>query len=86
MEVVELRPLGGFWSTIASRLVYFFFQSFRVEGMSARECRRGPLFYVLWPFMALFALAAIPVCLLLSLGDLTEEPNNHLVVARKRGA
>jgi hypothetical protein len=23
------------------------------------------------------------VCLLFSLGDLTEEPNNHLVVARK---
>lgn len=85
LEVVELRPLGGFWSSIASRLVYFFFQSFRVEGMSSRECRRGPLYYVLWPIMALFAIAAIPVCLLFSLGDLSEEPNNHLVVARKRG-
>jgi hypothetical protein len=33
--------------------------------------------------MAVFAAAAIPVCLLFSLGDLSEEPNNHLVVARK---
>jgi SAM-dependent methyltransferase len=83
LEVVELKPLGGFWSTIASRLVYFFPQSFRAEGMSSPECRRGPLFYLLWPLMAVFAAAAIPVCLLFSLGDLSEEPNNHLVVARK---
>jgi len=86
LQAVEIRPLGGFWSTIASRLIYFFLQSFRVEGMSSTECRRGPLFYLLWPLMALFALAAIPVCLLFSLGDLSEEPNNHLVVARKREA
>jgi SAM-dependent methyltransferase len=84
LEIVDLRPLGGFWSSTASRLVYFFLQSFRVEGMSVRECRRGPLFYVLWPLMAVFALIAIPICMLFSLGDLAEEPNNHLVVARKR--
>ena len=84
LEAVEIRPLGGFWSTIASRLVFFFLQSFRVEGMSSRECRRGPLFYVLWPFQALFAIVAIPLCLLFALGDLSEEPNNHLVVARRR--
>jgi SAM-dependent methyltransferase len=83
MEIVLLKPLGGFWSTLASRLLYFFLQSFRVEGMSSPECRRGALYYVLWPLMALFALAAIPVCLLFSLGDLSEEPNNHLVVARR---
>jgi len=86
LEAVEVRPLGGSWSTIASRLVYFFFQSFRVEGMSVRVCRRGPLYYLLWPLMALFAAVAIPVCLLFALGDLSEEPNNHLVVARRRGA
>jgi hypothetical protein len=54
--------------------------------MSSRQCRRGPLFYVLWPFMALFAVLAIPVCLVFSLGDLAEEPNNHLVVARRPSA
>lgn len=83
LVALEIRPLGGFWSTIASRLVYFFLQSFRARGMSAPDCRRGPLFYVLWPLMALFAVAALPVCLLFSLGDLSEEPNNHLVVAQK---
>ena len=86
LEAVEVRPLGGFWSTIASRLVHFFLQSFRVEGMSVPECRRGLLFYLMWPLMAVFAVAAIPACLLFSLGDLSEEPNNHLVVARKREA
>ena len=85
LQTVELRPLGGFWSSIASRLFYFFLQSFRFPGMSSPECRRGVLAYVLWPIQALFAVAAIPVCLVLALGDLSEEPNNHLVVARKPG-
>jgi hypothetical protein len=52
--------------------------------MSDASIRRGPLFYVLFPFMVLWALVALPVCLVLSLGDLEEEPNNHLVVARRR--
>ena len=33
--------------------------------------------------MCAWAALSVPICLLLSLGDLTEEPNNHLVVARK---
>jgi len=86
LEVVEVHALGGFWSSIASRLLYFFFQSFRVKGMSDPRCRRNALFYLLWPFMAVAALAAIPVCMLFSLGDLSEEPNNHLAVARKPGS
>ncbi len=83
LEVVEVRPLGGFWSSTASRCGYFFLQSFRYEGMSDARCRRSPLFFLLWPFMALFAATAIPLCMLLSLGDLAEEPENHLAVARK---
>ena len=51
--------------------------------MSSPECRRNALFYVLYPFMALYAFVNIPLCMLFALGDLTEEPNNHLVVARK---
>ena len=83
LDVVEIRPLGGFWSSTASRLGYFFLQSFRYEGMSDARCRRSPLFFVLWPFMAAFAIVAIPLCMLLSLGDLAEEPENHLALARK---
>ena len=33
--------------------------------------------------MLLFALVSIPICMILSIGDLTEEPNNYLVVAQK---
>ena len=51
--------------------------------MSVPEIRRGPLFYVLYPLMAAYALLSLPIALLLSLGDLQEEPNNHLVVVRK---
>jgi hypothetical protein len=51
--------------------------------MSDARCRRSPLFYVLWPFMAASAIVAIPVCMLFSLGDLAEEPENHLAVARE---
>lgn len=83
LELVELRPLGGVWSTAASRFVYFFLQAFRVEGYSPPVIRRGLAFYALLPLMVLYALLSIPVCLLLSLGDLAEEPNNHLAVARK---
>jgi hypothetical protein len=84
LEILELRPLGGVWSSMASHLFFFFLQSARYEGMSDASIRRGIFFYALWPLMALFALVALPICLVFSLGDLAEEPNNHMVVARRR--
>jgi SAM-dependent methyltransferase len=83
MEIVDLKPLGGVWRSMASHLVFFFFQGARCPGLTSAECTRNLAFYLLFPFMAVFALLALPICLLLSLGDLTEEPNNHLVIARK---
>jgi SAM-dependent methyltransferase len=83
LEIVELLPLGGRWTSTAAHMVHFFFQAFRASGYSTAEDRRGPLFYLLLPLMCLYAALSVPVCLLLSLGDLSEEPNNHLVVARK---
>jgi SAM-dependent methyltransferase len=83
-DIIELTPLGGVWSSMASHLFFFFFQSVRYEGMSDSKIRRKALFYLLWPFMALFAIVAIPICLVFAQGDLAEEPNNHLVVARRR--
>jgi len=83
MEQLELKPLGGAWSSIASRLLYLVLQSVRYGKMSTAECKRNPMFYILYPIMILFAAVVIPICLVLSLGDLTEEPNNHLAVARK---
>lgn len=84
LEIIEHHPLGGVWSSFASHFVFFFLQAIRYPGMSDPAIRRGPLFYLLFPFMALYALISIPLCLLFGLGDLQEEPNNHLVVARRR--
>jgi SAM-dependent methyltransferase len=83
LEIVSFQALGGVWSSMASHLVYFFLQAARVKGMSDPAIRRPAAFWALLPLQVLSALGSIPVCLLLSLGDLAEEPNNHLVVARK---
>lgn len=84
LTIIELTPIGGMWASIASDLVYFFLKSFRCEGWSVKECRRSVFFYLLFPVMALYALVGIPICLLLSIGDLTEDANNHLVVVQKK--
>lgn len=83
VEIVELEPVGGFWHTIASRLVFFFLACLRRPGNSVPECRRNILFYILLPFMWVYALITIPFCLFLGLGDLTEEARNHILVVRK---
>ncbi len=83
LDVVRLLPLGGRWQSTASHFFYFFLAALRVRHFSGPEYRRSAWFYLLFPFMALFALASIPICLLFSLGDLTEEANNWLLVARK---
>jgi SAM-dependent methyltransferase len=83
LELVELRPLGGIWSSMASHQLYFFLQAARVEGMSDPRLRRSALFWLLLPLQIVWAAISLPVCLFLSLGDLHEEPNNHLVVARR---
>ncbi len=82
-RVVSLTPIGGRWQSTASHMVYFFLQSLRCPGFTIPGESRGPLFYLLFPFMVIWALINIPVCLLLSLGDLREEANNHLVVAQR---
>ncbi len=83
LRVLELRPLGGAWSTLASRMVFFFFQAFRLGRSSTPEVKRNVFYYLLFPFMVLYAVVNIPICMLLSLGDLREEANNHLVVVSK---
>lgn len=84
LEMVEHDALGGVWSSAASHHVFFFLQAFRYPGMSDPQRRRGALFYALFPLMAVWAALSLPICLFLSLGDLRDEPNNHLVVARRR--
>jgi SAM-dependent methyltransferase len=83
LKIISHKPLGGFWSTQASHMLYFFFHSARIGGFSDRKNRRNLLFYFLWPFMAVLAILLIPIGLLFSFGDLSEEPNNHLVLVGK---
>ena len=85
VEIVELKLLGGVFATMASHMVYLYPQIFRVEGYTTPEYRRNILFYVLMPLMILYTLINIPVCLLLSMGDIKENANNFLVVIKKHG-
>ncbi len=84
LDIVEFKTIGGNWSTHASQMMYFFFSSMRFPGYSSNEFKRNALFYILYPFMACYALIGIIVGMLFSIGDLKENPNNYLIVARKR--
>jgi hypothetical protein len=83
LKIVTIKPIGGLFSSLASDLFFFFLKSFRYEGTSAKVNQRKLLFYILWPAMCIYALISIPILMFLSLGDLTEEPNNNLVVVKK---
>jgi len=78
--------LGGVWSTVASQMVYFFLKIAGIGGYTSAEFRKSRTamhYFLLLPMMVV-AAALVPIGLLLSLGDLREEANNHLVVAEKR--
>ena len=83
LKIIMIRSLGGLWQTIAARLFYFFLKSVKVAGMSTDYDKRNIIFYLLLPLTFLYALINIPITLLFSLGDLTEDPNDHLVVVKK---
>lgn len=85
LEIIELTPLGGVWRTLASRSTLFFWHAFRVEGSYVPGVKRPLAFYLMFPFMAGYAVMNTVICLLFSIGDLVEEANNHLVVVRKPG-
>ncbi|MBI5529795.1 MAG: class I SAM-dependent methyltransferase [Deltaproteobacteria bacterium] len=78
----EIELLGGFWSTIASRLVHLPLKVARGRGFSSELARRNPFFYLMLAPMAAWAAASLPAALVLGLGDLREEANNILAVAR----
>ncbi len=83
LEIVQITPMGGIWNTMASHLFLFVWYTWKRRLKSPTGAARSGLFYLLYPVMILYALLNIPVCLLLGLGDLSEEANNHLVVVRK---
>ena len=83
MEIVETYPLGGTWTTIAYKMLYANLQALRVNGFSSSEYKRNAAFYVLYPLMILYSAVSLPILAILQLGDLKEDANNHIVVAKK---
>jgi len=83
LQIVEYKALGGFWTTMASRMIYFFLQSARVPEYSSGEFKRSRLFFAFWPFMAVCAVVNILAGLVFSIADLSEEATDHLIVLQK---
>jgi len=84
LKMVEYHALGGSWRTILFRHVCILLQASRIPGYSCKKTNtRNLAFYVLFPLMVAYIVISMPLLMLFSLGDLIEEPNNHLVVVRK---
>lgn len=85
-EIVEELPMGGVWSSTASHMFFLIHYSIVRRLKSPTGSPRNVMFYLLYPLMLIYAFANIPICMFFSLGDLTEEPNNNLIVVRKSPA
>ena len=84
-EVINHYYLGGAWRTIASRLFLMFWPVFGHKYYFDPELgNRGIKFWLSVPFQVIVAILIFPVALFLSIFDIKEEANNHLVIARKK--
>ncbi len=83
LEIVEMTPMGGFWSSIASSCVYFFFHAFQFPGYFHVKEKRSFITLLAMPFMFLWAIITICFSLLFSLFDIPEEANNYFFVLKK---
>ena len=83
-EIVSYVAMGGAWSSTASRLLLQDPAAFGVGGYAHPGVRRGWKFWALFPLGVVTSIITFPLAMLLSLGDLEEEANNHLIVLRKR--
>ena len=83
-EVVSYAAMGGAWSSTASRLLLQYPAAFGIGGYAHPGVRRGWKFLALFPIGVITSAVTFPLAMLLSLGDLEEEANNHLIVLRKR--
>jgi SAM-dependent methyltransferase len=83
-KVTDYIPLGGAWRTIASRLFLMFWP---VMGhpyyLDPKFKKRGVLFWILFPIQLSVVVLFFVVSLILSISDIKEEANNHLIVAVK---
>jgi len=82
-EVVEYRAMGGAWSTIASRVLLQYPGALGMAGYKHPGARRSVRFWLLFPVGVVVSAITFPLAMLMSLGDMEEEANNHLMVLRK---
>jgi ubiquinone/menaquinone biosynthesis C-methylase UbiE len=83
VELVEIIPAGGAWSTHASRLLHTVFQIFGHTSYTYKKKKRNFFFYLLSPFALVYIFVNLFVCLIFSLGDIDEEASNHIFVYKK---
>ena len=83
-KVIDYIPLGGAWRTIASRLFLMFWP---VVGhpyyLDPKFKKRGVFFWIIFPIQLLVGVLFFLISLFLSISDIKEEANNHLIVAIK---
>ena len=83
-KVIDYIPLGGAWRTIASRLFLMFWP---VAGhpyyLDTKFKKRGVFFWILFPIQLYVGVLFLVISLILSISDIKEESNNHLIVAVK---
>jgi SAM-dependent methyltransferase len=83
-KIIHYIPLGGAWRTIASRLFLMFWPVMRHPYyLDTKFEKRGVLFWILFPIQLLVGALFFAVSLILSISDIKEEANNHLIVAVK---
>ena len=83
-KIIEYIPLGGAWRTIASRLFLMFWPVMRHPYyLDPKFKKRGLFFWILFPIQFFVGAIFFVVSLFLSISDIKEEANNHLVVAVK---
>jgi SAM-dependent methyltransferase len=83
-KIIDYIPLGGAWRTIASRLFLMFWPVMRNPYyLDPKFKKRGVFFWILFPIQLLVGAFFFAVSLILSVSDIKEEANNHLIVAVK---
>ena len=82
-DVVEYHALGGAWATIASRVLLQYPGVFGVAGYRQPGITRGWRFWALFPVGLFVSAITFPLSMIMSLGDMEEEANNHVMVLRK---
>ena len=84
-KIIDYIPLGGAWRTIASRLFLMFWPVMRHPYyFDPKFKKRGLFFWILFPIQLIVGGMIFVVSLFLSITDIKEEANNHLIVAVKQ--